>query len=333
MTPMGFWWRWSSAAIMIFLGGAVARGAVPLMVFDVPFTAECRPVTPEGYREAYQREVIEVVFKVSPQLVAGEEKDVKRLHYEISTGQQMPVVGYLPNSQVATEVAKGSIAIQRSRHHGELSVRYLILPTTGKGDLQGDLESSHAQYELLAPKQLLLAAGTTQRGYGVYFDLRPSSQDTLQKQREFACLFDVPLAWRADYVTIHCNAKGIKHGLGGLVDSEVVCGSGLLCVGLYKQDDGEARAYAQLLARKQQALFDKLTAKKGSTPGLSDSLGNLFSEKPPKAGLSATAAIGAAVQSEIEEGHPPESTPDVKTAAVEMDAVMKKLRQMNGKKD
>jgi hypothetical protein len=235
-----------------------------VVVFDVPLVTECRDVTPHGFREAYQREVIEVVFKVSPQLLAGEEEDLKRLHYEISTEEQMPVVHYLPNAEVTTDVVNGTIAIRNSSHHGEVSFRYLVLPTTGDGNLTGDLESSHAQFGLLAPKQLLIASGTIERGYGVYYELRSSSQDTLQKQREFACLFDVPVTWRADAVTIRCQAKGVKRGLGGLLDSDVACGSGLLCVGLYKRDDREAREYANTLARKQQGPR-RLPAETGET--------------------------------------------------------------------
>ena len=177
-------WKWAVATAVVLLIGTASKAEVPVVVFDVPLITECRDVTPQGFREAYRREIIEAVFKVSPQLLEGEEKDLKRLHYEISTEQQMPVVSYLPNAEVTTDVVNGTIAIQNSSHHGEVSFRYLILPTTGDGNLTGDLESSHAQFGLLAPKQLLIAAGTIERGCGVYFELRQSSQDTLQKQRD-----------------------------------------------------------------------------------------------------------------------------------------------------
>jgi hypothetical protein len=321
------------------LVGTVGRAEVPLVVFDVPLTSECRDVTPKGFREAYKREVIEAVFKISPQLLAGEEKDLKRLHYEISTEQQMPVVGYLPSSQVATDVVDGTIAIQNSSRHGDLSFRYLILPTTGNGELKGNLESSHAQYGRLAPKELLLAAGTIERGCGVYFDLKPSTQDTLQKQREFACLFDVPLAWRADYVTIRCNAKGTKRGFGGLIDPNSACGSGLLCVGLYKQDDGEARAYADMLARKQQTYFNRLSQqakpKFAKATGLLESLGAMermvSGGTVMKAMEPKTTAVGAAVQSQIDEGQPPDLPQDARAAGDEVKAAKEDLRKMNGK--
>jgi hypothetical protein len=63
-------------------------------------------------REAYRREIIEAVFKVSPRLMEGEEKDLKRLHYEISTEQQMPVINYLPNAEVTTDVVNGTLPLR-----------------------------------------------------------------------------------------------------------------------------------------------------------------------------------------------------------------------------
>ena len=90
-------WKWVIVPAVILIGAA-GRAEVPLVVFDVPLIAECRDVTPRGFREAYQRQIIEAVFKMSPQLVAGDESDLKKLLYEISTEQQMPVVSYLPRS-------------------------------------------------------------------------------------------------------------------------------------------------------------------------------------------------------------------------------------------
>ena len=234
---------------------AVARAETPAVVFDLPFTVECRDVTPQRYEASYQRKIFEAVIKISPQLVAGEEKDLRKLHYEISTEQQMPVVSFAPSSQVTSDIAGGTVAIQTDDHHGQLLVHYLVTPAAGDGKLIGDLNSSHTQYALLAPKQILVASGTIERGCGVYYDLKPSTQDTLQKQREFACLFDVPATWRANYITVKCKAQGVKRWILG--DSEVDCGTGLLSVGLYKQGDSEAMAAAYELGRSQQKLLNQ----------------------------------------------------------------------------
>ena len=311
-----------------------AEGAdAPLVAFDVPFTLACRDVTPMARRETYQRKIIEAVVKISPQLLSGEEGSLKRLHYEISSDGQMPVLGYLPSAAVATDVVDGHIAIQASEHHGNFSFRYLILPGTGDGEVKGDLESSRAQYTQLAPKQLLMAAGTIQRGYGVYFDLRPSKQDTLQKQREFACLFEVPKTWRADYLTVQCRARTTKRGLAGLGESEVDCGAGMLCVGLYVMDDEQARAYAEEFARKQQRYFDRLAQEAQAKPEQSGdlllSVGRLLLDRTSKTTdtqLGASLAAGLGDNKGL--GEPP--SVDALNAARDLDAAKEALRKLNG---
>jgi hypothetical protein len=315
---------------------AVARAETPVVIFDLPLTVECRDVTPNRYEESYQRKIVEAIVKISPQLLVGEEKDLKRLHYEISTEQQMPVVSYAPSSQLTSDVAGGTMAIQTSDHHGQLLVHYLITPTAGDGKLTGDLESSHAQYTLLAPKQILVAAGTIQRGCGVYYDLKPSSQDTLQKQREFACLFQVPAAWRANYITVQCSAKGLKRGLVGV--SEVNCGMGMLSVGLFKQDDSEAMAMAYDLAKKQQKYLDRLKeeargryAKNENAAWLSNLFSGLKSGNVMQARRTST-GVGAALQAEVleDQGLRTGLSSDAQSAGEEVSAAKEALRRLNG---
>jgi hypothetical protein len=313
------------------------RAESPLVVFDVPFSVECRDVTPKERQAASARKIIEAVVKISPQMYAGEERDIRRLHYEISTEQQMPIVSFLPNSEVGSDVAGGTIAIQSSQYHGNLSFRYLVMPATGNGQLKGDLESSHAQYALLAPKQILIAAGTIERGCGVYYDLRYSTQDTLQRQRDFACLFEVTKNWRADYVTIRCKARGVKRGFAGVTEAEADCGSGLLCVGLYMMDDDQARAYAEAVAKKQQLYFRRLAvnaqeAKAKSTESVLASVGRLFSSHVVRA-TAPSMKIGAAVEANLDEHKElREQLPaDARDAGKEFDAVKQEIRTMNGK--
>jgi len=96
------------------------------------------------------------------------------------------------------------------------------------------------------PKQLFLASGTTNRGHGVFFKLKPSSQASLEGQKEFVCLFIVPKDWRGDYACIACRAKGYNRSLWTRVEE---CGTAEVCVGLYLRGDPEARQAAKQLAR------------------------------------------------------------------------------------
>jgi hypothetical protein len=313
------------------------RADAPLVVFDVPYAVECRDVTPGDRSTASARKIIEAVVKISPQMYAGEEQDIKRLHYEISTQQQMPVVGFLPNSEVATDVAGGTIAIQSSEHHGNLSFRYLVMPGTGNGQIRGDLESSRARYGLLAPKQVLVAAGTIERGCGVYYDLRYSTQDTLERPRDFACLFEVARNWRADYLTVRCKAQWLKPGFAGVTKTEADCGAGLLCVGLYMADDDQARAYAEAVAKKQQLYFGRLAvdAKEVKAKAAENVLVAVVRQFSGQAmrGSAPKMKLGAALESNLDEHQElREQLPArARDASKEFDAVKHAIRTMNGK--
>lgn len=333
--------KWFSALFLalIGLGQTIARAEAPLVVFDLPYTVECRDVTPKGYEASYGRTVLEAVFRISPRLMAGREKDLRRLHYEISTEQQMPILGYLPDSQVGTEVANGVIAIRAGDYHGKLAVRYFVSPAAGDGLLQGDLQSSQVEYLQLAPKNLLLASGTLQRGFGVYYDLMPSRQDTLQKQREYACLFEVPRGWRADFVSILCRARGMKRNL--VSETETDCGISMLSVGLYKQNDGEGRAAAEFLARKQQAYFDRLAQEarsraKGNKENLLAETWTVFERVVDGPGMKAKQVdltLGAAVQGKMseEKGFKADLSSDSQDAGEELKQAQASLRKLNGR--
>ncbi|MGA7702769.1 MAG: hypothetical protein WCB27_24500, partial [Thermoguttaceae bacterium] len=328
----------SVEALVVILGAAVADAETPVVVFDLPLTVECRDVTPQRYEASYRRKIFEAVVRISPQLLAGEEKDLKKLHYEISTAQQMPVVSFVPSSQVTSDVADGTIAIQTDDHHGQLLVHYLVTPAAGDGKLTADLNSSHAQYTLLAPKQILVASGTIERGCGVYYDLKPSTQDTLQKQREFACLFDVPATWRANCITVRCKALGVKRGLLG--SSDVSCGGGMLSVGLYKQNDAEAMAAAYELGRKQQQFLNQLRAdpKFAGSGGPASLLGGLALAKRASSSHAGkmdarrpSTAIGASLQAQIAEDKSLQAdlSDDTRAAARNVAAAMLALRKLN----
>lgn len=333
-------WVWAAAILGL---APAARAEAPAVVFDLPLTVECRDVTPKRYEESYRRKIVEAVIKLSPRLLAGDERDLKKLHYEISSEQQMPVVGYAPNSQVTSDVADGTIAIQTDDHHGQLLVHYLITPAAGDGKITADLNSSHAQYRLLAPKQILLAAGTIERGCGVYYDLKPTTQDTLQKQREFACLFDVPATWRANYLTVRCNAKAAKRGLLG--ESEVNAGMGMLSIGLYKQDDAEAMALAYELGRKQQRYLDRLAEdtkgklakneRAASLPDFFVGVQRAFSGGTKMHALDghARTGVGAALQAQVSEDKALQAglSTDTRDASDQLSAAKEALRQLNGR--
>jgi hypothetical protein len=239
--------------------GRASKAEFPVVGFDVGWVVTCRDVTPRAEGRHHESRVIEAVFRISPELRSGKEADLKRVRYEIySPGEQMQVKAFAPGSVVGSDVVGGEIEIESGSESGELSFRYVVSRTTGSGSLDARRDRSHLNYKLMVPKTLLQATGTTRRSSGVYFDLRPSSQDTLQEQREFAVVFEVPAGWRADHVTIECLAEGYDRG--HLLTSEGICGVAMFSVGLHLEGDAEAKRLAEALARSQKVYFEQLAS-------------------------------------------------------------------------
>jgi hypothetical protein len=154
-------------------------------------------------------------------------------------------------------------------------------------------------------------------------------------------LFDVPAAWRADYVAVSCKANGVKHGFVG--ESAVNCGLGMLSVGLYQQGDAEARELADQLAKKQQMYLDRLTqdartrlAKSEKSGWLTDLVGALdralFSRTVMKA-KQAKAGVGFALQGQVMEdrGFQGDLSSGSRNADDEVAAAKRAIRKLNGR--
>jgi hypothetical protein len=248
--------------VAVFLIGGVTivpvRGEYPVVEFDVGWTVACRDVTPDSIRSKGTVKMIEAVFRLSPQLLKGKETDLKRVRYDVyGPDGQMPVMCFAPGSVVGTNVIDGTVEIESVTGEAGISFAYVIGPKSGKGIAEAEWRQSRLRYKLLAPKTLVQATGTTRRGGGVYYDLRPSTQDTLQRQREFAVVFEVPKTWRADYITFECLADGYDRGV--VFTEEGVCGLAMYSVGLYMEGDDEARKAAKALAEAQKRYFEELT--------------------------------------------------------------------------
>ena len=240
-----------------------ARAAPPRIEFDVGYTIECRDVTPAEFAEARpESKIIEARLQISSLLRRGEEKDIKELMLSISSPEQrLRVADFVPKTELKSEVP-GFIEVVKIDEdttasegaiRGSTSVRFG--PIDGQvspvlGTTKSRRHSLKETYEKLPPKQLFLASGTTNRGHGVFFKLKPSSQASLEGQKEFVCLFVVPENWRGDYTCIACRAKGYNRSLWTTVEE---CGRADVCVGLYLRGDAEARRAAGRLARAYEA--------------------------------------------------------------------------------
>ena len=239
---------------------ASAHAAAPRIGFDVSYSVECRDVTPIEFAEANpESKIIEARFGVSALLRRGEEKEIKELMYRIwSPEKRLRVVDFEPKTRVGSEVTD-SIAVVETEEgasslDGSVSVQFSplagvhVAPSAGGSKMKKQILQQ--TYSRLPPKQLLVASGTTNREHGVFFKLKPSSQASLEGQREFVCLFVVPGSWRGDYAYVDCRARSRSRPPWTPGEE---CGSRRVLVGLYLQGDAEAREAAEGLAHAYEA--------------------------------------------------------------------------------
>jgi len=243
-----------------------AQAAAPEVSFDVTPSASCRDVTTAEFAEANPDErLIEVLIEVSALIRQGKEDDLLQYFYRFDSPRRtMRVVDYAPKTTLASDLA-GNVTIEQkqeaSKGLGLAVTAPLDWPAklSGSGDL-GTKTTDTKRYELVPPMTAVAASGTLDRGYSVYFKLRPSRSLSLEGARLFTLVLRVPHHWRADYGHLTCTASASAQGLLGPLDEEVVCGRRRFVVALYAEGDASAKAAAERLVRAESELLKTISA-------------------------------------------------------------------------
>ena len=156
------------------------RAQPPQVQFDVPSMIGCRDVTPAGFAEANRDErLLEAQFQITSLIRRGAEDDLIQYLYRIESPERsMQIADYLPKTTLATSVV-GNLGVETQLEQGSS----IGITAAGHYDQMVNAEAtatassktaSSVRYELLPRLELLAAAGTTSRGTGVYFKLKPS---------------------------------------------------------------------------------------------------------------------------------------------------------------
>jgi len=257
--------RWSFGAIASSMIVVRVAGATPPAVeFDLPPLAVCHPISvPEIVKLHPSDNVVEVVFELSTRVVAGNEADVKHITVEIrSPDRQLLLVGYLPATTLLSESSDGVIEVEEHRATGQIAIEYGVPSAKIQASAKNSGDSKIVEKKL-APKSLLVSSAAIDRSHGVVFRLHPSSQDSLQKTRQFVCQFAVPPGFRGDYVQLTCTAVGVNRGAVRSLDSEITAGLARYTVGIYLDGDGAARQAAEVLAQRQEELANLVLQQAG----------------------------------------------------------------------
>ena len=242
-------------AVLVLLATAPAASAEPPQVeFDVSYMINCRDVTPEEFALLNPDEkLVEAKFQVSSLVHRGDEEDLVQYLYRIeSPTNRLTVVDYLPRTTLSTDVV-GHVGVQRQREKNRsigigISGQYAQLAQSEASGSSASKSSSSVSYELLPPMELVAASGTTRRGAGAYFKMKPSPRTSLEGAKDFGLVLRVDRQWRGDCVIVHCEASRLVRGIVPMIPTrKSVCGRADFVVALYAEGDQEAKQAAKQL--------------------------------------------------------------------------------------
>lgn len=249
---------WMAVSWCVVVSSAAA--APPEVKFDVAATIPCRESTSLDFSAANPGEkLVEAQIDVSAFVGYASEKELLQFVYHFTGCEQtVQIADYWPKTTLHTDVSS-PIMTERRREQGntagvEVDGQYTEFFSAKIGAQTTWKDSTLDRYERLPKLSLLAASGTTHRGSGVYFKLKPSPRGSLEGAKNFCLLLRVPRTWRGDLLQLSCEALGNTRGSLPPLDTAVKSTGAGFTLALYLDGDEIAKRDAQRLVAAEQEL-------------------------------------------------------------------------------
>ena len=202
---------WSTAEL-------ATAGDPPTVQFDLPKRLVARQVI-DATQPTYYR-LIEVTVPVTARVAGGDVSEIQEINIEIDgVCDALVVHDFAPQTTLGTEHA-GDIQVTTTSEQARTfdaslggqspipigDVVAQVTPTMSGGTKNRTAETKTTSR--LAPKRPIVVSGTLNEGHGAFFQLRPSSQTTLEGQHQLSVVFRVPDQWSAGHLDVRCWARG-----------------------------------------------------------------------------------------------------------------------------
>lgn len=209
--------------LMLFASSSAHAGELPEVHFDLPSQILAREVLPHEVQSPGR--LVEIVTPVSVRVLRGGVHKVQEVTIEIDTGcgtssmAPLVVADFAPQTTLASDVADpiqvtttnesstffdASLGGQSPLPLGDVIAQ--VTPSVSAGKKGRTAET--ITKAKLAPKRPLVVSGTLNEGRGAFFQLRPSSQTTLEGQHQLSVILRVPDDWQQGELQVRCWARG-----------------------------------------------------------------------------------------------------------------------------
>lgn len=226
--------------------------------FDTPLVvaAEAIELASAPYRVSVPgNRLVSVQVRLSTHVPFALHGKVEELSVRIrSTSRAMRVVDHWPRTEAVSGVM-GNIDVTSLDHTKQhFSLQALGgAPGVGSAAVVAGKDASQTTQRQFAEKPKLsthIASGTMDRATGVYFQLRPSAEQTLEGERDFWMLCEVASDWKADLLDVTATASGVE----GTRSRGVELGTKRFTIAIYQAANLKAYQQAQSFVQYEQKL-------------------------------------------------------------------------------
>jgi hypothetical protein len=223
--------------------------------FDLPPTAEAIPVLTESDGLT---DLVSIQLRLSSMIESAEVPRIDQWLVRCEPrDSELSVFDYAPRTETASDLAT-PIQIKKIEERTNsigvaLDGSYGPIAHGNVGVDQSNKNIDSIQFERIAPVQAVSAAGTINRGHGVYFKLRWTAQQVLEGEKTFSITLRVPRLWRGGLMDVSVTAQAKRKSLGWDNEPKTL-GAANFVVGIYRQGDGAAANLVQSLADAEQQL-------------------------------------------------------------------------------
>ncbi|MEO1527810.1 MAG: hypothetical protein AAFX06_20460 [Planctomycetota bacterium] len=170
--------------------------------------------------------------------------------------QPLHIVDYEPRTELQSDY-EGAVVFTNKRERTDsfgLGVNGQVQTIGGQiGRDDAVKQSNSTEYQKRAPQQAVVAAGTTDRGRGVYFKFRWTADQVLEGEKRFRFSVAVPESWRGGLIDVSVTANGLERPLFGAAKLKTIVQRDFV-IAAHQQNDVEAASIAVRLARLDRRL-------------------------------------------------------------------------------
>lgn len=223
--------------------------AADLIHFDLPPTTAAIPDANPGA----DPNVVTLSLRLSSMI---QSPSMPRIDQWIVTcrprGEGVSVVDYFPRTETASDVST-PIQVKRSKEKTQslgvhLDGTYGYIAGGNAAADRGEKDVESVQFDRTAPVHAVTAAGTIDRGRGVYFKLRWTATQVLEGEKLFQVTLRVPAGWRGSLVDVSVRADRNEKKFGGLDQETVTVGTADFVIATYREGDVQSQTRAAELA-------------------------------------------------------------------------------------